>query len=420
MRILTRLLWTLCSAAALVAGHPAASGAQIVRLPERDRPLAGTPAPVYAVGVEEGESWEMLSNVTSAVFDANDNLYLLDSGNQRVLVFDRNGRFVRQIGKKGEGPGEMTSPFRLTLGSDGNLYVLDLGRRGYSVFRTDGTFVRSVRGPDEWFPLPTGGGIEWHPQGGIVSLMRQIPGQLTQGGGTVANSYNTVPLMLQPLDGDSPPRKIFDVPQTWQTEARDLSSSPGQQRRAFMMRGPPMFSPEVLWGMLPNGNIALSFTPGYTVRIVDVTGRTLRYIQRPLRPRPVTEADREAARREREENLRTGRGMIRMQVGGGRRGGGDGPPPRIAMPPMEFADTMALLRGMIVTPGSLIWVARTGPRWGEPGPIDLVTPEGEYLGTLPAQRLPAAISASGLAAWIERDELDVERVVVKRLPAGWR
>jgi hypothetical protein len=48
-----------------------------------------------------------------------------------------------------------------------------------------------------------------------------------------------------------------------------------------------------------------------------------------------------------------------------------------------------------------------------------VTADGRYLGTVRGLRLPAAISATGRAAFLERDGDDVERVVVRQLPAGW-
>src|SRR5690606_4163693 len=88
--------------------------------------------------------WELLSNVRAAVFDAEDNLYALDSGNHRILVFDRAGRFVRSIGKRGGGPGEFQSPQNLVLSADGRLVVGE--GRGFSIFRTDGTFERFVPG----------------------------------------------------------------------------------------------------------------------------------------------------------------------------------------------------------------------------------------------------------------------------------
>ena len=51
------------------------------------------------------------------------------------------------------------------------------------------------------------------------------------------------------------------------------------------------------------------------------------------------------------------------------------------------------------------------------GPIDVLTPDGGYMGTYPAGAvaLPDAFGPDGLAAFIEKDEMDVETVVVKRL-----
>jgi hypothetical protein len=34
--------------------------------------------------------------------------------------------------------------------------------------------------------------------------------------------------------------------------------------------------------------------------------------------------------------------------------------------------------------------------------------------------VPSAVSSSGLAAWVERDEFDIEKIVVRRLPGDWR
>ena len=67
--------------------------------------------------------------------------------------------------------------------------------------------------------------------------------------------------------------------------------------------------------------------------------------------------------------------------------------------------------------GVRLWVERVGPVWGQPGPIDLVSPDGAYLGTIDADRtrLPAAFGPGGLAAFIELDALDVPTVVVRRI-----
>ncbi|MCE2455693.1 MAG: hypothetical protein J4G12_07690 [Gemmatimonadetes bacterium] len=52
-------------------------------------------------------------------------------------------------------------------------------------------------------------------------------------------------------------------------------------------------------------------------------------------------------------------------------------------------------------------------------PIDVISPDGQYVGTFPQQSGATMFSAfgpNGLAAYVETDEFDVPTVVVKRLP----
>ena len=64
--------------------------------------------------------------------------------------------------------------------------------------------------------------------------------------------------------------------------------------------------------------------------------------------------------------------------------------------------------------------AQDRPRPGRPAPIDIITPDGAYIGTLPSATMPVAFGPDGLAAYLEINELDVPEVVVRRLPEGVR
>ena len=72
--------------------------------------------------------------------------------------------------------------------------------------------------------------------------------------------------------------------------------------------------------------------------------------------------------------------------------------------------------------GIRIWVQRRGDEPGSPGPIDVLTSDGRYVGTFAAETtgMPDAFGPNGMAAFIEFDEFDVARVVVRRLPAPMR
>jgi hypothetical protein len=74
--------------------------------------------------------------------DAAGNLIVSDIGNRRVQMFDKNGAFVRAIGRQGQGPGEYMFPGGIYFDADGNIWVD--GGRGMVVFSKDGLFVRNV------------------------------------------------------------------------------------------------------------------------------------------------------------------------------------------------------------------------------------------------------------------------------------
>lgn len=394
-------------AVALLAANAGAQG-RVVTLPRADRPLAGAPATVYTLGAAEGSEEQMFGIIAGVAFDAAENLYVLDRQNARVMVYGPNGRFLRQIGRKGQGPGELMIPTQMAVAPDGGVTVHDIGAGRMSVFRGDGTFVRNLQ-----TGRTMGGSLVWHPRGGVVATSREISGPEDLSG-----TMTSIPLVFRSASGGEPV-KLFDVPQ--RTSASQSSGgTPAARTTRLVVSAPATFSPTVMYDVLPAGQIALSFTSGYTVRVLDAQGQTMRYLQRPFPVRLTTDADRQHAREERTRRLRNGRDII--TVGGNGRAGMSISPAQLEaqMGTMTFHDTIPALRGLRASPSGKIWVERTARVVGEPGPLDLITVEGQYLGTTTAMKLPAALSRGGFAAFIERDEDDVEHVVVRRLPAGWR
>jgi sugar lactone lactonase YvrE len=69
-------------------------------------------------------------------------IYVVDAGSARVLVFDLTGKFIRAIGRKGQGPGEFARPTGACLLPDGGLAVADFGGNRIEIFDPAGTFVR--------------------------------------------------------------------------------------------------------------------------------------------------------------------------------------------------------------------------------------------------------------------------------------
>ncbi|MBX3001207.1 MAG: 6-bladed beta-propeller [Caldilineaceae bacterium] len=82
-----------------------------------------------------------LDDAQGVALDGDGNLYIADSANHRVQVFDALGNFLRQWGTLGTGSGEFTNPTAVDVGHDGRVYVLDADNHSLQVFESDGTFV---------------------------------------------------------------------------------------------------------------------------------------------------------------------------------------------------------------------------------------------------------------------------------------
>jgi hypothetical protein len=422
----TRACVSPCTTLALIMLAAPVAAQQQVPLPARDNPLHERPATVFNVGAEEGENWEMFSGIRALAFDKADNLYVLDGQNFRVLVFDARGKFVRQFGKKGGGPGELQAPLGLAVMTDGNIAVTDLANRGYVIYKPDGTYVRNVTFPtDHGMPM---GRIEAETKGGVVvrANRRMAPDAETSG-------PNYTAFLRQPLtaaeNGAAPePTQLYrvEIPQPRVTDQ-------GQGRRVVMMV-PPGFGAQPVFGVLPDGGLAVHHETEYAIKLLDPSGRHTRTLTRAFTPKKVTKKDQEAElERRRTARANPSGGTISVMVGdgagrsgvsigapGARPGGPGGQPPQLNLEDIPFAEYMSVVTNLRTDPLGRIWVQRRHQDGSNVGAIDLITVAGKYIGTLPAQPLPDAVSASGLAAYIVRDDLGVERVSVRRLPANWR
>lgn len=81
----------------------------------------------------------------AAPYDAevasNGDIYVADSGNDRIQIFDSSGSFKEILGSSGTGDGQFDTPYSLYFDADGNLYVADANNHRVQKFDSDGNFV---------------------------------------------------------------------------------------------------------------------------------------------------------------------------------------------------------------------------------------------------------------------------------------
>ena len=138
------------AAALLTASAPSAAASvgfvqEVIELAGEDRWIEADFEEVYRVGSALGEAWEEFGTIGRVGFDDAGNLHVFDRLAARIVVVNPDGDFVREFGRRGEGPGEFQSPMDMVVMSDGRVVVTDMGHRAYHIFDPGGDLERMVR-----------------------------------------------------------------------------------------------------------------------------------------------------------------------------------------------------------------------------------------------------------------------------------
>ena len=97
--------------------------------------------------------------LSGIALDSSGNIYVVDTGNNRVEKFSSTGTFIAKWGTSGTGDGQFSSPSGIALDSSGNVYVVDTGNNRVEKFDSSGTFVSkwgSYGSADGLFNSPKG------------------------------------------------------------------------------------------------------------------------------------------------------------------------------------------------------------------------------------------------------------------------
>jgi len=76
-------------------------------------------------------------------------LYVVDGGNFRVVVFDRNGRYLNAFGSIGRQLGQFSRPKEIATDLQGNVYVVDAAFGNFQIFNEDGDLLLFIGTRDE-------------------------------------------------------------------------------------------------------------------------------------------------------------------------------------------------------------------------------------------------------------------------------
>lgn len=207
---------------------------------------------------EEGKGDEYIfSEVRDIAVDAEDRIYVLDRRQSHIKVFDKTGKYVKTIGKKGQGPGEMSSPSSLQITPQNELAVNDSSARKIHFFTLDGKFLRAVS----------------------QTNMSFFTDPKIDNDGNITASYtimdNEVTYVLKKFDHQL--KELLPIFST------------------VILKYPNFdpFFPQCYWDIIEEDNIIWGFADKYELFIIDSEGKTVKKITREYDPIKITDEEKE-------------------------------------------------------------------------------------------------------------------------------
>lgn len=96
------------------------------------------------IGNDTDENY-MLTRPFLLRLDRQENIYLLDIKLRHVKVFSKEGLYIRTIGSKGAGPGELLAPRDMIVDGNMKLHILDFKNNKIARFLPDGTAEKDLK-----------------------------------------------------------------------------------------------------------------------------------------------------------------------------------------------------------------------------------------------------------------------------------
>lgn len=375
-----------------------------------------TLVPEVRIGVADGDSLYAFGTVSGLAPSADDGVYVWDELVKAVRQYDREGRFVRQVGSAGHGPGEYQSIAGMALVA-GRLVFFDRSTQHVSVYDSAGTLAAT------WQPVfPRGPMGQLYPGiGERFYLYHLTESPQVSGGRGLQIAYIGYDVRGA-ATGDTVPRVVFGRDQGPPT----IRASGQRMGRQVMTVDMVPFTSEPVATFSPHGYVVSGKGDRYAILLARRDAPPLR-IERETTPVPVSDEERADAEALVVAKMRT-------------------IDPRWTWSGDAIPSHKPFFRRVRVDADGRIWVERHGPsvrvpddvlasregeqssiwgelppsRWREPIVYDVFGADGGFLGTVPVPERVSLRHMQGNTVWgVVRDSLDIEYVVRWRLePPG--
>ena len=88
-----------------------------------------------------------ISAITDLAVDAEGRYIVADGWQSKgVYIFSREGKFLRELGRRGQGPGEYQTPVSVAIGANGDVWVADYAGNRILIYGKDWEYKRAILG----------------------------------------------------------------------------------------------------------------------------------------------------------------------------------------------------------------------------------------------------------------------------------
>jgi len=340
-------------------------------------------------------------NPRGIAVDAAGRVYVADSDANHLKVFGPDGKFLRTIGRKGQGPGEFLGPEFVEVGG-GRIYIWESMSRRISILDAEGKFIASI----PFYP-----GVF-----GILIRMRALPdGRLVAyyergfAPGSQIGVPDTQDRVVELLSAEAKPLRTL-----YEKKVRASRLALNKETNSYV-RVPFPYHPGVAMEVTPAGIIAVGGNDNYGFELLGPDKGRLASVVRSFAALKLSEKDKQAHF-----------GRFRMTVFKDNIKTILPKPPPVIVKFTEFPDTLPPYRDFVADGEGNLWV-HIYVESRAANVFDVFSQKGEFLGRITVDGAPidesfassASVRFAGRSLWeIERDKEGYPSLVKYRLTNG--
>ncbi len=206
-----------------------------------------------SIGKVTGKEEYMFSRISGISVDIEERIYVLDYSEANIKVFSKNGDYLKAIGRKGQGPGEMTSPFAICITNKNEIVVQDLNNHQISFFSLEGRYLKAIST------------AELIMVGSVIDTRDNIIGITSTTG---------------------PDKQVVEL-KKFNSELDYLYSfcSFSLPRRSPAYNP---FNPEICWALTVNDVVVCGYSENYKLKVFSSDGKLIRIIRKDYDPVRIT------------------------------------------------------------------------------------------------------------------------------------